>query len=294
MALPALRQDPIFVVGPPRSGTTFLQALLATQSGVATFPETHFFSELRRTGTLDGAVFERLLDRAGVTLDSDRCDAYRERANRGELDVKELFEVIVSSRLRESGDAALRLRWIEKTPGHLFHMDEILSYYPEARFVAIFRHPVASVLSRRKNLPMDRGKSVDRLARAWRRAASVCRAFGNRHPLCLSIVKYEDLNVRTEDTVRELCSQLGLCFDCGNLKHYRDVGKQIVSADEGWKRANWDENAARRNLRDYLRSARMADVLRIQFVTGPELDALGFACVWLLRQRGYNLLRRFA
>ncbi len=39
-----LSQNPIFVVGYPRSGTTLLQALMATQGNLATFPETHFFS----------------------------------------------------------------------------------------------------------------------------------------------------------------------------------------------------------------------------------------------------------
>jgi hypothetical protein len=39
----ALPQNPIFVVGYPRSGTTLLQALLATQLGFYSFPETHYF-----------------------------------------------------------------------------------------------------------------------------------------------------------------------------------------------------------------------------------------------------------
>ena len=43
----ALRQDPVFVVGHPRSGTTLLQSLIATQLTPAIFPETHFFSIVR-------------------------------------------------------------------------------------------------------------------------------------------------------------------------------------------------------------------------------------------------------
>ena len=41
-----LPQNPVFIVGNGRSGTTLLQSLLATQNGVYSFPETHFFSHV--------------------------------------------------------------------------------------------------------------------------------------------------------------------------------------------------------------------------------------------------------
>ena len=44
-----LSQNPIFIVGFPRSGTTLLQSLLCTQKGVVSFPETHFFDIIAKT-----------------------------------------------------------------------------------------------------------------------------------------------------------------------------------------------------------------------------------------------------
>ena len=44
-----LPQDPIFIVGYPRSGTTLLQSLLATQENVYSMPETHFFTAISRS-----------------------------------------------------------------------------------------------------------------------------------------------------------------------------------------------------------------------------------------------------
>ena len=43
-------ERPIFIVGCPRSGTTLLQCLIATQKGVVTFPETHFFEQAANNG----------------------------------------------------------------------------------------------------------------------------------------------------------------------------------------------------------------------------------------------------
>jgi hypothetical protein len=44
--LTPLPENPVFVVGYPRAGTTFLQSLLATQEGFMAFRETHFFSRI--------------------------------------------------------------------------------------------------------------------------------------------------------------------------------------------------------------------------------------------------------
>ena len=47
----------LFVVGSPRSGTTLLQSILATQTRLFTLRETHFFRLLHRPRPV------RLLDR---------------------------------------------------------------------------------------------------------------------------------------------------------------------------------------------------------------------------------------
>ena len=54
----------LMIVGSPRSGTTLLQTILATQTELFTLKETHFFRHLQRRRPL------RLLDRLG--LDPDR------------------------------------------------------------------------------------------------------------------------------------------------------------------------------------------------------------------------------
>ena len=48
-----LTQNPVFIVGCPRSGTTLLQALLATQAGFYSFIETHFFNLIINDVKLD-------------------------------------------------------------------------------------------------------------------------------------------------------------------------------------------------------------------------------------------------
>ena len=43
-----LSQNPIFILGFPRSGTTLIQTLLITQDHYFSFPETHYFCTILR------------------------------------------------------------------------------------------------------------------------------------------------------------------------------------------------------------------------------------------------------
>ena len=56
----------VFLVGCPRSGTTLLQCLLAANSHLASFPETHFFERMQ----MDVAAAKIYTTQRGFALDS--------------------------------------------------------------------------------------------------------------------------------------------------------------------------------------------------------------------------------
>jgi|SRR5579859_288688 len=80
MIIVNLPQNPIFVVGYPRSGTTLVQSLIATQRGIVSFPEGHFFSEIIEVVQLtpNGFIpttnmkplFERIRSKIGLEFDA--------------------------------------------------------------------------------------------------------------------------------------------------------------------------------------------------------------------------------
>ncbi len=139
-----LRQDPVFIVGYPRSGTTLIQSLLATQQNTITLHETHFFSEIDRIIKIkNGKIVPELIDelihnvRERVSLSVNAEHQIKKLVSGSGLSRKMLFEIIIIDNLllHNKPDHILNKRWIEKTPDHALCIDDIAVLYPNAKFV---------------------------------------------------------------------------------------------------------------------------------------------------------------
>jgi hypothetical protein len=154
---------PVFVVGPSRSGTSLVQAILNQHPDIWIARETHYFDDLR----------PRLKDRANRPLDeadAARCERYfgalghRPYGEPGDpsqsqVDVNHLkaeakilggsadayFAAYCKIRARQHGKS----RWGEKTPRHVFRLDEIFAFQPSAQVVCLSRDPRAVTASYR-------------------------------------------------------------------------------------------------------------------------------------------------
>lgn len=199
-----------FIVGCPRSGTTWLQLLLLQDSRVASVQETHVFTEWIEP-LMTTTRSERAQDRnvgLGRLFDDEQM-----------LDIaRGLFEPIMARALTERPDATV---FIEKTPGHLRSAATIIDLYPQARFVEIVRDPravVASLLAASRTwgrswAPTD----VAAASRLWRNALQT----GNRlQDLSENVlrVRYEDLATDGPATLLGVMALLDLSAD---LEHCR-------------------------------------------------------------------------
>lgn len=235
-----LRQDPVFLVGYPRSGTTLLQALLATQGGLVTFPETHFFSILLAR---DGRVLERydvsaareimeqVIKISRLDLDPAFVDGLKDRC---ELSGKGLFEELVARLLPE--DARVGSRWIEKTPGHVTAMAQIHLFYPAAKFVGIVRNPLHAVYSRHKYFPEPGNKPIETAARLWVEQLQALERFKEEHLFSAYIVRYEDMVRDPSGTIESICQFLGVTYAAEQLVNYRQKAMTISRPFESGKR----------------------------------------------------------
>src|SRR6056297_1379313 len=117
-----------FIVGSPRSGTTWLQLLLLQDPRAVSVQETHVFSEW-----------------IGPLVRGVRADRARERSvglsalfdDEQVLEIaRSVFEPIVDRALRERPAATV---FVEKTPSHLHQAATIVELYPDARFIEVVR-----------------------------------------------------------------------------------------------------------------------------------------------------------
>ena len=126
----------VFIVGCPRSGTSWLQLLLAQHPSVATTQETHLFSTYLRP--LCGQ-WERMRSRdigMGQLLSDD-----------GFYQLCAEFAAKVLQHIADSNPAATAV--VEKTPAHVRVADLIVRLVPDAVFVHLVRDPRAVVSSLR-------------------------------------------------------------------------------------------------------------------------------------------------
>jgi hypothetical protein len=211
----------IFLVGAPRSGTTIVQSLLAAHPKIKSFPETKFFQYLW-TGCLRSKLPDRL--REFFYKEICRPELYDESAIRRQstTDRIEWFVNILDKLTTEEENKI----WLEKTPEHIYFIQDILNYLPDAKFVHVVRHPLDVVASMRKatsdtssNVLWGGEWTLDFCIERWKSSALISHKLRDTpHHL---IVHYEDL---LQDKIRLLsqcCYFIDVAYDPEMLRNYR-------------------------------------------------------------------------
>ena len=134
-SLPPALLNPVFVVGAPRSGTTWVQRLLTAHPRIVGGTESHLFNAL---SLLIPGNEDRRDDRRLVGL---RC--YFTEARRIEIMTALWLEAMTPLVAEKPGATVL----VEKTPDHAHHMKRILRVLPAARFVHVVRDSRAVIVS---------------------------------------------------------------------------------------------------------------------------------------------------
>lgn len=274
-----LSQKPIFVVGFPRSGTTFLQSLICSQS-ILSFPETHYFNKIvpQKRVLVSAQEISNIVDSTkkwfGLGISTETEKYISNLAELEQLTKKSLFEIIIKeyffSKHIKFNENTL---WLEKTPSHCFRLNEIYSYYPEAKFVAIVRNPTSCIFSYYSNLVRYR-KPFPELAKLWKTTNNSIRQFQKQHESSVQIIKYEDLIENTEQEMSNLFNFLGLEYDPSLLGNYQEVSKNFILPSETWKSKNVRE--IKKDTISSQSAIPFLDEIKIQIVLETEFRFYGY------------------
>ena len=192
---------PIFIVGAMGSGTTLLRLVLDSHEHIAIPRETGFM---------------RAYDAHRFTpfKFAGRDWAKRLGWNEAEFDavMRELYDRLFMRYAEQHG----KRRWGEKTPLHTWHVDDMARVFPDAQFVAMVRHPLASVASNMTRF----GMRLTRAASHWNRYVAEIARQAARHGDRVAVVRYEDFVLRPEPVMRELLAWLGEPWSDAVLEHH--------------------------------------------------------------------------
>jgi len=109
-------------------------------------------------------------------------------------------------------------RWGDKTPLYCMDLPTIRNLLPEARFVHIIRDGRAAALSL-KRMWFSPSDQIGKLASYWRNCVLEARRGGFGSPDYLE-VRYEDLILNAEGTLRRICNFIDLEYDEVMLQYY--------------------------------------------------------------------------
>lgn len=198
--------DLVFIVGCPRSGTSWLRRLLASHSMVASGPESYIMEyvgfQLRLWNKqMVGVASGENIVGLPCYLKAEEFAAYIQCCLRSLL-------APVRAAIPRNGI------FVEKTPAHALYIREIGRLLPEARIVHIIRDArdvVASMLAASRSWASSSNADALQAAQEWVRYVSTARRGGNELGADKYIeVRYEDLVRETRETLLLLSHFLGL------------------------------------------------------------------------------------
>ena len=202
------REDPIFVVGLPRSGSTLLEQILASHSLIE--------------GTMELpniiATAHRLNGRRLLTEEA-RYPAILAELSGDHL--QKLARTYLEDTAIHRKDAP---RFIDKMPNNFLHIGLIHLMFPNAKIIDARRHPMACCFSGFKQLFADGQEftyGLDEIARYYRGYVELMKHWDHVLPGVVLRVHYENVVAHTEEQVRRLLDFVGVPFEDACLDYYR-------------------------------------------------------------------------
>lgn len=205
----AVEREPklVFIVGCPRSGTTWLQKLLGSHPAIRTGPESDIFSKY-----------------TGQAIRAFRADRHRPRFKGLQCYLSEAeFLVLQRSFVLQALKKVLNPLgpgeiFLEKTPEHALYIADINACFPQARFIHLLRDPrdvAASLLEAGRSWGSRWAPSTARAAgRMWMDYVFNARSAAANLPSSQFLeLRYERLRNDTVTELKRCASFLSLTWD---------------------------------------------------------------------------------
>jgi sulfotransferase family protein len=256
----------LFVVGSPRTGSTLLRHVLNRSPQVCLASETHFLKGSRRLRLAERLAAARAADgparHAAVgrisgellgpefwvwlrrNIDADRLT---ERLLTTDLTERALFALLLDLYAEIQGEGRPVAVRGEKTPDHLYGVDTLARWFPDARFIHTFRDPRAIYASRlirseegrrgmKARLASAPGRLLDpflapievvETSRVWLDAARLHRRHAARLGARYRLVRFEDMVADPAAAIAGICEFIGVPFDDALLDDTVVVGSSF-------------------------------------------------------------------
>jgi hypothetical protein len=213
--------SPFFIVGSGRSGSTLLRVLLCAHSKVTIPPETYFIMPLVNQLPINAGLNRNQTDQAIDIITSHyrwpdmgmtRDYLVDQVADMDSPLLSDIINVIYHFHLLKDNKQI----WGDKTPPYISIVPELKELYPKAKIIHLVRD--GRDVTRSFRVTGWYGPWIKDNSKEWRDAIGHYNRYKRARPdIGIYEIRYENLVMETEKTIRDLCGFLGITYEAGML-----------------------------------------------------------------------------
>lgn len=279
--------ESIFMVGEQRSGSNLLRLILNASGEVAGphpphilqrfMPLMHVYGDLE-----DEAQFQKLIDHVCRLIECNPVpwekvvlDREQIRQQCRENNLVAVFGAVMDAYAEAQGANA----WICKSMQNIRWANQLDEYFPNPKYVYLYRDPRDVTLSFMKAVIGDKHPYF--IARQWTELQHLCLdeldKIGKEH---FFSVCYEDLTSRPREVVSALSEFLGIEFKEEMLAfHQSSEAQNAASSSSLWQ--NVTQPIISSNSRKFLTEMSEQDIRIVESIAGKIMDRLGYERVFV-------------
>ena len=196
----------VFVISPPRAGSTLLQRMLGAHSEIFTHPEPHLITPIAHLGVYDN-IDKAPYDHINA---AEAAKTFIEGLPGGEqdyLDALRAYTDTLYGRMLSTSESSI---FLDKTPANALVLPFLQRLYPDAMYVVLTRHPLAIFSSYANSFFNGDWEAAHGFNPILERYVPAMAAFLRERPVPLLHVAYEDLVIEPEPQLERIFAFLGL------------------------------------------------------------------------------------
>lgn len=215
----------LFVISSPRSGSTMLERMLESHSQIKGGPEPHLITPLAHLGVwdkVDKAPYDHVLAAESQKLFVDQLP-------NGESDYWEACRAYCDTLYGRFMEGSEKTVCLDKTPAYALVLPFMEKVFPDAKFVVLTRHPLATFSSFANSFFDGDYTTAQNYNPLLNRYVPAIAKFLRQDDVSFLHVRYEDLVNEPESWMKTIYEYIGVDFEAATINygdHQRDASAQ--------------------------------------------------------------------
>lgn len=284
-----------FIVGMGRSGTTLLTNMLNSNPEIIASPENEFvihsYSPFINKNFNDPAVVDSFIDLFNQNFNrviSIWKPLPELKADIAQATDKSFANVCKLAYLNYpfSQKNKSTVQWvIDKNPSYSLHIDVLNEIFPQSKYIIIVRDYRDNIISRRKY--SDQNVPIHKLAADWNYYYERIFLSLAKNNIPFHLIRYEDLAGQPTDSLKSLCTYLGVDYS-DEMLNFQELSKEMKkhAVENISKEKNEKIQRMHSNLDKKVNTERVNAF--VNELNADEIALLDYACEKLATRFGYE------